>query len=281
MNNSKKTAIIVSASSDIGAAMAQRWLSYGWSVHGTYRTYSNKVDDLINKGCPLIHCDLSDQMSVKEACLHLRSACDKWDVLVLAQGSQEPVGSFLKCDFDQWEESIKSNFSSQLRMVHKLMAHRRAESAERPCVLFFAGGGINNATVNYSAYTISKIALIKMCELLDAEILDTMFVIVGPGWVKTKIHEATLVAKEKAGSNYKKTLDKLNGEECTSMEDVLNCCDWLISSPREVVSGRNFSVVFDKWGTEELTNMLKEDPNICKLRRYGNNIMVKQKKEAV
>ena len=33
------------------------------------------------------------------------------------------------------------------------------------------------------------------------------FTILGPGWVKTKIHNQTLKAKSKAGLNYKKTLD--------------------------------------------------------------------------
>ena len=156
-----------------------------------------------------------------------------------------------------------------------MLPTRRHGSSFEPCVLFFAGGSTNNATVNYSAYTISKIALIKMCELLDAEVPDIKFTIIGPGWVKTKIHEATLRAKEKAGNNYKKTIEKLSGNECTPMEAVLDCCDWLIKAPREVISGRNFSAVFDKWGSEELVKMLKQNINIYKLRRFGNDITVK------
>lgn len=145
-----------------------------------------------------------------------------------------------------------------------------------PSVLLFAGGGTNNATVNYSAYTISKIASIKMCELLDAEIADTRFVIVGPGWVKTKIHQATLAAGEKlAGANYQKTIFKMASNECTPMDEVMDCCEWLFNSPRELVSGRNFSTVFDKWGSPELQIALAKDLNMYKLRRYGNNQLVK------
>jgi len=145
-----------------------------------------------------------------------------------------------------------------------------------PIVLFFAGGGTNSATVNYSAYTISKIALIKMTELLDTEITDTRFVIVGPGWVKTKIHQSTLDAGSKAGDNYDKTRVMLASEKCTPMEDVLDCCDWLIGSPKEIISGRNFSTVFDLWGSEALELKLIEDSNMYKLRRYGNDILAKK-----
>ena len=100
MNDQKKSAIIISASSDIGTAMARRWISKGWNVYGSYRTDSGAVDELTNQGCRLFRCDLSDKMSIKKACSELGKICSEWDVLVLASGSQEPVGSFEKVDFD-------------------------------------------------------------------------------------------------------------------------------------------------------------------------------------
>jgi NAD(P)-dependent dehydrogenase (short-subunit alcohol dehydrogenase family) len=181
------------------------------------------------------------------------------------------VGPFAGCDFSQWAKSVDVNFIQQLQLVHELLPSRNKQRKHPPVVLFFAGGGTNNATVNYSAYTISKIALIKMCELLDAEIPDTSFVILGPGWVKTKIHQATLDAGEIAGANYKKTIAKLAGDECTPMEKVVACCDWLLGAPRRVVSGRNFSLVFDQWGSSALTEELLKDPNMYKLRRHRND----------
>lgn len=275
MGKEERSAIIISALSDIGSAMSRRWASRGWKVFGTYRTRTSVVDALNNQGFELVHCNLLDVASVREACSRLRALCPQWDVLVMCPGTQDPVGAFIDCDFDEWERSVRANFTSQMRIIHELLPSRRVNSSIEPCVLLFAGGGTNNATVNYSAYTISKIALIKMCELLDAEINDTRFIIVGPGWVKTKIHEATLRAGARAGANYDRTVKKLAGDECTPMEKVLECCDWLLNMPRRLVSGRNFSTVFDKWGTEELEKKLAENPDMYKLRRYGNDWLVK------
>ena len=213
--------------------------------------------------------------SIHDACSDLRAFCPPWDVLALCPGTQDPVGSFAECNFDEWEESVKVNFTSQTRIVYELLPSRRNNSILGPCVLFFAGGGSNNAPVNYSAYIVSKIALIKMCELLDAEVADTRFVILGPGWVKTTIHESTLKAGMRAGRNYQRTVEKLAGDECTPMEKVLDCCDWIIESPSELVSGRNFSVVYDKWDSEELAQLLLADSNMYKLRRHGNEIIIK------
>jgi len=263
-------AIIISASSDIGTALAKRWMADGWEVFGTFRTKSPAVDGLYSDGARLVHCDISDPTSIAVACSDLRRICPCWDALVMCPGTQKPVGAFIECRFHEWEASLRVNFTSQMYIIHELLATRRVGRTPEPIVLLFAGGGTNNAPVNYSAYIISKIALTKMCELLDAEILDTRFAIVGPGWVKTKIHEATLMAGIRAGANYQRTKEKLAGNECTPMGTVLDHLDWLVQARRQVVSGRNFSVVFDEWGTEELEKRLVEEPDMYKLRRYGN-----------
>ena len=186
-------AVIVSASSDIGAALARRWLARGWDLAGTYRTPGPVVDELATAGMGLVPCDLADSASTRTAC-RLLGLGGAWDVLVLCPGRLDPVGPFPGCDFDEWEESVRVNLTGPLRLLHGLLASRRPGGESGPCVLLFAGGGTNAAPVNYSAYTLSKVSLIKACELLDAEVPDTRFVILGTGWVKTKIHEATLRA---------------------------------------------------------------------------------------
>ncbi len=275
MKKGSGAAIIISISSDIGHALALRWQKKGFNVYGTYRTTSAQVDELNALGIKTVHCDLTNSASIKEACSFLSKTCLHWDYLVICPGLQDPVDSFADCDFLKWEQSINVNFIKQMQIIHQLLPFRSKAASKPPVVLLFAGGGTNNATVNYSAYTVSKIALIKMCELLDAEIPDTSFTIIGPGWVKTKIHESTLKAGAKAKSNYQKTLEKLGTNECTPMEKVLDCCDWIINEEHKVIGGRNFSVVFDQWSTSQLKTSLLEDPNMYKLRRHGNDRLIK------
>jgi len=265
---SKPQNIIISISSDIGFSLAMKWLEGGKDVVGTYRTKSSLCEELESKGANLFHCDLKDKKSIKRT-INLINKLSSWETLTFAAGHQEPVGKFLDCNFEEWGESITVNFTHQLNFLHGLM---RNKSANKSSVLFFAGGGTNNATIAYSAYTVSKIALIKMVELLDAEIVDTTFSILGPGWVKTKIHESTLKAGNAAGKNYEKTIQMLenNGSECYPIDKVVNCCDWLLSSPRNLVGGRNFSAVHDPWESDKI-NLIQDDPNIFKLRRFGND----------
>ncbi|SME99009.1 methyltransferase, FkbM family [Tistlia consotensis] len=265
--------LILSISSDIGLALAKAWLAEGCQVAGTYRTHSPALDELERAGAVLAPCDLSDAASVGAAARTL-AAEGAWDVLVVAPGAMEPVGSFEAVGFDAWEQSVQVNFTAQLRALHGLLPARRRDSAQGPLVLFFAAGGTNGAPTNYSAYTVAKVASIKMCELLDAEIPDTRFAIVGPGWVKTKIHQATLDAKEAAGDNYRRTVEMLDGGDWVSMDKVVACCDWLVGAGRETIGGRNFSVAHDRWGTAELEALLADDPDMYKLRRAGNDKLV-------
>ena len=69
------------------------------------------------------------------------------DILVFATGTQKPIGLFSDCDFDEWANSIQVNFTNQLRIVKRLIPIRNKNNILGPCVLFFAGGGTNNATV--------------------------------------------------------------------------------------------------------------------------------------
>jgi len=269
MNNHHK--IIISISSDIGFNLAKDWLDKGIKVSGTYRTKTDQCEELEALGAKLIKCDLSDIKSIDDSIRELNKL-QKWNDLVVATGSLEPIGNFIDCDIDAWSNSINVNFISQIRFIHGLLPNRNLEDSSSPSVLMFAGPGTNNATQDYSAYTISKIASIKMVELFDTEITDTSFSILGPGWVKTKLHDSTIQSKDAGGSNYYKTIEMLgeDGKKCYPMEKVIDCCNWILSSDRELVGGRNFSSVFDPWEDEKI-KLIMNDKNLFKLRRFGND----------
>jgi len=267
-----KKAIIIGASSDIGAALYSDWEKKKWDVVGTYRTLSDSIHNIKKKNANLFECDLSDVKSIEQASSALNKSMSHWDVLVFAPGLQEPVELFSDCDFEKWESSIQVNFTSQLRLLHRLLKNRNKKKESYPSVLFFAGGGVNNAPINYSAYTISKIALIKMVELLAAEIEDVKFLIIGPGWVNTKIHQSVLEAGERAGHSYSLTKQKFKDNDFVPMSKVVRCCNKLILAPKEIFTGRNYSVANDQWDKSDFQKLLKNNPDMYKLRRYLNDI---------
>ena len=267
----KKNIIIAGVSSDIGLALAKDWINKNWNVFGTYRTSSKTLDQINGVLKGLVSCDFACNESVDKACNLLNENKLSWDVLVMAPGLQEPIGLFEESNFDDWTTSINVNFINQLRFLHNLLPERSKSSTSGPTVVFFAGGGVNSAPKYYSAYTVAKIALIKIVELLAAEIVDVKFIIVGPGWVKTKIHFSVLDAKNRGGESYDKTKQRFELDQFIPMDKVVECCNVLIEGPREVLTGRNYSVEADDWYNSSLIEELKNSSDAFKLRRslYG------------
>ncbi|HLB32914.1 MAG: hypothetical protein A3F67_08840 [Verrucomicrobia bacterium RIFCSPHIGHO2_12_FULL_41_10] len=262
-----KLYIIISASSDIGYELTKRLVAQGAKVIGTYRTMNSRLQDLEALGVKLYPWNAKESTG-ENFYQWLKALNITWNGLIICHGTLQPIGKFKDIEFSEWSQSLAINFTSSLEILHKLLPLRNLAQETSPTVLFFAGGGTNSAPTRYSAYTISKIALIKMCELLQEEIPDTRFTILGPGWVKTKIHQETLQAgMEQAGEAFYKTQEMLssNDQPWVSMDKVIDCCLWALRSC--AVGGRNISVAHDPWESPELEERLKSDSNLFKLRR--------------
>ena len=258
-------AIILSISSDIGCELGNALQNKGYEVFGTF---NNTMPDIKLKKENLLRLNIKDYGSSKY--INWIRAIGKWSLFISCIGTQNPIGKFTDINMDEWVEGIAENSTYQIAALINAIKYRSNDTIAS--VIFFAGGGANSATPFYSAQTLGKISLIKSIELLDSEIKDVKFSILGPGWVKTKIHDSTLIVKEKAGPNFKKTIEMMNSEKaCNSIEKVIEDTFKLISLPKELVGGRNFSSVHDEITIENLERLKSIDNDFYKLRRKLNN----------
>lgn len=263
------TVFLSSITSDIGIELATRYSRDGYTVTGTYRSTA-LLDRLRHlPGCHLFYCDLADPSTIERSNADFRVSGLRWDTFISCASWPPPLTSFFASDFDQWSLSVHVNAIEQLRVLHGLFPLRR--STQVADVVYFAGPATNNAVRNFSALALSKIMLIKMCELLDAENEDLNVFIVGPGWTRTKTHDLILADPYVSAEKRADTLKFLETQEGTSMDDIYESIRWLCRQGRAVAGGRNFSVVHDLWGSEALASALAADRDMYKLRRYGNN----------
>lgn len=266
MSAAQRTVFILGGSADIGRALAERYLAAGCAVALTYRRREAIAGLEGHPGLATIFCDVASAESITAAATQFAALGWRWDQFLSSVGTMEPIGRFFDVPFDDWERSIHVNALGQLRALHALYPLRR--SRVECGVMYFAGGGTNTPFTNYSAYAASKILLIKMAELLDDEVPDLNIFVIGPGFVRTKIHDETLKNAIGAGANLEKTLDFLKTDG-TSFDDIHRCIEWCFAQGRRVAGGRNLSTVHDPWrdGGGALGAALDADRDLYKLRR--------------
>lgn len=255
--------ILISGSSDIGMALS-RSLSTNSKIISTYNSTKKKIR---NKNIKYIHLDIKNIQEIDE--FSKKKEIINWDNLILLPASQLPIGLANEVSPKEWLDSINLNFSHQIYLLLKILNKKSKKKFKR--IILWSGTGSNNAPKYYSAYTVSKIALTKITELFDAELKDCIFSVIGPGWVRTKIHKETLMNKRNSRENYFTTKYHLKNNIFNSMESVVNCVLRIMRMSKEAVGGRNFSVQYDKWRDKEFENFLKTDDNIYKLRRDFNS----------
>lgn len=254
--------LIIGITSGIGEALAEHLRSLGEIVVGTSRSVS---DSRVNMH-EVLTLDVSSLDSAT-AFVENFSKDYAWTKLVFCPAVMSPIGPFEEIDIDKWVATFNINFTNQVYLLRKLLPVCKGEM---PRVIFFAGGGTNSAPKNYSAYILSKISLIKLVELLNEEIQTICFSIIGPGWVKTKIHEQSLAPSLERLDSFNETKRRILESDFVPMEKVIRSIMWVLSQDKEIAGGRNFSSADDPFESENFIELLSQDYNALKLRRHWN-----------
>ncbi len=236
---------IVGISSDIGYELAYRFIAQGERVQGTYRT--NKPDSyLISMGSPFpnsaspyfLECDMRNHTQMVNAV----DSFEPWDLLVLCPGTMEPIGPFMENrSCFALRDSVEVNAIGPLTFFNWFYAKRKFGAS----VCFFAGPNLAKDNKTYCAYAASKAYLTQAVKTINAEIPEKVFML-APGLVKTKIHDQTLSAGEKAAS-YERVKSLEEDEDTTPHDDIFACLNWCLEQPKETIGGWVVHVVNDPW----------------------------------
>ncbi len=259
MKNRHLNILITGGGSGIGAAIAKALSADGHSVIICGRREKNLKEVAgKNKNISYHVCDVSEEGDILKLLEFVRERFARLDVLVNSAGIFGAIGRFDKTDPKLWKRTFETNtFGTYLVTKHFLGLLLRSDTKK---IINFAGGGAFGTFQNYSAYAVSKAAVVRFSENIAEELADEGVKVncVAPGFVATEIHAATLEAGEAAaGANFKRTQDKLN-EGSMPMETVVKCVKYLLSPESGSLTGKTISASFDKWGTEEFNRSIEQ-----------------------
>lgn len=131
--------------------------------------------------------DIADAKFVKRIVREATQKFKRIDVLVHAAAMLGPVGEAHTTDVRLWQKTIQTNLVGSYLLVHEVLPGmvRRKQGK----IVLFAGGGAAYSYPRFSAYGVSKAALVRFTEIVADEVApyNVQVNIIAPGAVETKM----------------------------------------------------------------------------------------------
>jgi 3-oxoacyl-[acyl-carrier protein] reductase len=258
--------VVVGATGGIGSAVVDELLRSGARVLATGRDRA-ALDRLAKSGALVRELDLGNAAMPSDLASAAREQLGRLDGLVLAAGSVEPIGPMRSVELAEVERALRTHLLGAVAVCQACA--ELLDAGDAPSVVFFSGGGATAPLPRYTAYAMEKVATVRLAENLALEEPGWKVNAVAPGFVATKIHEATLAAgPELAGDYHDETRRRL--EDAASAKGAAELVAFLIGLESEGITGRLISAVWDDWRDEATRTVLREHPSFGRLRRIDN-----------
>jgi 3-oxoacyl-[acyl-carrier protein] reductase len=169
------------------------------------------------------------------------------DVLVNNAGVYGPIGSVHEVDPGAWLETFRINCFGTFCMSRAAVPALIARGGGR--IINMSGGGALSPFPNFSAYAISKAAVVRLTENLAEELrpYDIQVNAIAPGMVATRLHRLTLEAGERAGQEFLEKTRRTMDEGGVPAETPAELALYLASPETAGLTGRVISAVWDDW----------------------------------
>ena len=188
------------------------------------------------------------------------------DILVNNAGIYGPIGPVWENDPAVWQQTININLVGAFLMCHAVIPEMlRAGRGGK--IINISGGGAATPFPRYTAYAVSKAALVRFTETLAVETAPHNIQVnaVAPGFVATRLHEQTRQAGELAGDFLKRTEELMT----TAVDPAISAklVVHLASDRGDRITGKFIHAVWDKWADFEKHLEQLESTDVYTLRR--------------
>jgi 3-oxoacyl-[acyl-carrier protein] reductase len=250
-----KKAIITGGGRGIGKIVAESFLSEGAAVMLCARSvgeleatqselYSRSPTGSKIEICPA---DVSSEKDVDALVKKTQAKLGGIDILVNAAGVYGAIGAVASVDFTKWKETFDTNLFGTFNTIQKVLPIFIANQCGT--ILNFSGGG-DGPFPRFSAYSTSKVAIIRFTETLAQELIEHGITanVIAPGPVNTRILEDALAAGEAIVGRdaYIKLIEQKEKGGVSPML-AAELCVFLASAAGNRLSGKFLSAVWDKW----------------------------------
>jgi NAD(P)-dependent dehydrogenase (short-subunit alcohol dehydrogenase family) len=247
-----KTALITGGSRGIGKAVAELFSEEGAALMLCARSndeLTRTKAELERKGAVVEVCrtDVSLQEDVHALVARTVSTFGNIDLLVNAAGIYGEIGPVARLDFQKWKATFEVNLFGTFAVIQETLPIFIKNKSGK--IVNFSGGG-DGPLPNFSAYSTSKVALVRFTETLADELRVYGIAVnaIAPGPVNTRILEDALTAGEDlVGKDLYSRFRKQKEDGGVSPRAAAELCLFLASNDSDGLSGKFLSAVWDDW----------------------------------
>ena len=256
-------------------------------IIGSSQGIGKKIAESLIKNCQLILCsrniekvkknfirekplffkfDANNTRDINRLVKFTKLKFGKIDGIICCQGILGDPGDIYNCNIKKWFEIFNLNFKSNLVIIRNIFKLIRKYQFSK--IIFFTGGGAFNTFEKFSAYSVSKTALVRFSENLAAELKKYKIMVncVSPGFIKTNIHKKNYKNLNKLSKKYMLLL-KTNKNIKPNYQNIVGLINFLIKVKNMNLSGKTISANFDKWKNKNFLAKLKKNNNYLTLIR--------------
>jgi len=252
MKLENRVALITGASRGIGRALALGFAGEGVDLALVARTGTDlekTAGDIraIGRRALPITADVSVSGAVEQVVEKVLEEFGRIDILVNDAGRQPPIGSLVKCNPEDWVQTIRVNLIGTMlccRAVLPGMIGRRQGK-----IINLSGGGATAPRPNFSAYAASKAAVVRLTETLAQEMKEFNIQVnaIAPGAINTKMLEEVLAAGNSAGEVALSQAKRQKESGGDSLEKVVALAVFFASEESGGLTGKLISAQHDPW----------------------------------
>lgn len=211
--------------------------------------------------------DVSNVDEAEELISRAEKDLGRIDGLVNNAAVLGPKGLVENAEWSEWVRTIEINLLGTVLLCRGVLPLFRRHGYGK--IVNLSGGGATAPRPRFSAYAVSKAAVVRFTETLAQETRGTGIDVnaVAPGALNTRLLDEVVAAgPEKVGGEYERALkQKQGGGE--SLERAAELCVFLLSRESDGISGKLVSAVWDPWPTLAERRSELNQTDIYTLRR--------------
>jgi len=245
-----QVAIVTGGGRGFGQAIARQLAAQGAAVTVTSRTPAQLEEtkstiEAAGGKALAIGADVNSQADWDKVVAETEAKLGPVTLLVANAALSDPAGPLYEIDPDVWQRTLDTNVMGSVRGARAVLPGMVERRNGR--VIIISSGAALGATPYTSPYRVSKMALLRLAEIMALEVKDfgvSVFAI-HPGVINSTILDSAV--RTEAGRKWVPHMAAMveSGKALTGTEQCAECCAFLASGTADGLSGRYLSATED------------------------------------